>query len=125
MTECMNSCHDPGDECAEVKKLLLQIDELKKALYAECRGISCGSETCDPGYRHCTGCDARARKAYGPGWGDYTDKRICVHKWQDVEEIVHGADQCKKCFVLRPKGVCDGDSHQIGSGICQTCGLQS
>lgn len=30
-------------------------------------------------------------------------KRICEHEWQDVEAVVHGADQCKKCFVLRQK----------------------
>lgn len=43
---------------------------LKKALYEECRGIACESEGCYVGYRSCSGCEARAKAAYGPGWGE-------------------------------------------------------
>lgn len=66
-------CQRHGKREAEVRAKLkaaeLQIDELKKALYAECRGLACDSEGCYVGYRSCSGCEARAKKAYGEGWG--------------------------------------------------------
>lgn len=66
----------PGEFIAEhTGKCVLcfeaRIEVLKKALYQECRGISCGKETCYVGYRSCTSCEERAKKAYGPGWGEY------------------------------------------------------
>lgn len=54
----------------ELKEKNLQIDELKKALYAECVGQACAADgECYQGYRQCTGCEIRAKKAYGEGWG--------------------------------------------------------
>lgn len=65
----------PGEFIAEhTGKCVLcfeaRIEALKKALYEECRGISCGKETCYVGYRSCTSCEMRAKTAYGPGWGE-------------------------------------------------------
>jgi hypothetical protein len=36
--------------------------ELKTALLAEINGTPCADD-CDPGYRHCAGCEARIKKA--------------------------------------------------------------
>lgn len=65
----------PGEFIAEhtgkcVLCFEIRIEALKKALYEECRGISCGKETCYVGYRSCTSCETRAKTAYGPGWGE-------------------------------------------------------
>lgn len=65
----------PGEFIAEhtgkcVLCFEVRIEALKKALYEECRGISCGKETCYVGYRSCTSCETRAKAAYGPGWGE-------------------------------------------------------
>lgn len=44
---------------------LLRIEALKKALIAECKGEACNPEDCHGGYRKCTGCETRAKKALG------------------------------------------------------------
>lgn len=63
-------CTKPEETMAgKVRALELQIDELKKALYAECTGQACNPDDCYQGYRQCTGCEIRAKKAYGEGWG--------------------------------------------------------
>lgn len=54
----------------DMDALKLQNDALKKALYAECTGQACAADgECYQGYRQCTGCEIRAKKAYGEGWG--------------------------------------------------------
>lgn len=45
-----------------------QLSKVKRALYDECTGQSCG-EGCEGGYRACVGCDRRAKMAHGIGWG--------------------------------------------------------
>ncbi len=79
---------------SENTKLLLQIDELKAALYAECRGLACESEGCYVGYRNCSGCEARAKKAYGPDWGKEVKR---VEQSPNVGPL--GA-MCPKCAAL-------------------------
>lgn len=60
---------------AEVDRLHLQVAALQKALYAECYGSACDVGNCYGGYRECSGCERRAKEAYGPGWGDVTEKK--------------------------------------------------
>lgn len=61
-----------ADMQKELDSLKLQIDALRTALFAECRGIACDREGCYVGYRSCSGCEARAKAAFGPGWNDFT-----------------------------------------------------
>lgn len=61
----------------------LQIAALRKALYAECMGSDCDTGNCCGGYRKCSGCERRAKEAYGPGWGDFTEKRKCPYNHSD------------------------------------------
>lgn len=42
---------------------LLQVDALKKALYAEVHGVSCGPDCAGGGYRGCMECDAKVKAA--------------------------------------------------------------
>jgi hypothetical protein len=69
-----------------LKKLLEMVRDrigaLKNALYAECRGIACSSEECHGGYRRCTGCEVRAKAAFGPGWQEF---------------VVNRSEGCQKC----------------------------
>lgn len=68
---------DAGVFCVPCwNRVNLQVGELKKALYAECRGEACNPDECHGGYRQCTGCEVRAKKAYGPGWGGVVEKPI-------------------------------------------------
>lgn len=71
----------------------IRIEDLKKALYEECRGISCGKETCYVGYRSCTGCEERAKAAHGPGWGQ--EKPVCTHG--DFQTGGPDDQPCAKC----------------------------
>lgn len=68
-----------GEPCilCRAEKAELQVHELRKALYAECRGVSCGEECAGGGYRGCSRCDQRAKAAFGTEipWGDVTEKR--------------------------------------------------
>ena len=57
--------------------LELQVDELRRALYAECRSLACGPECVGGGYRKCTGCDSRAKMAYGMPWEEVAEKPTC------------------------------------------------
>lgn len=66
------ACH--ADSLEKLEAANLRVEELKKALYAECRGEACNAEECYGGYRRCSGCEARAKKAFGPGWGDVIEK---------------------------------------------------
>jgi hypothetical protein len=89
----------------ERKPIELQIDELKKALYAECVGQACHDDgECYQGYRQCTGCEIRAKKAYGPGWGGVIEKR------EDESRIV--------CYLaelnVKSKEGCDACKHLMG-----------
>jgi hypothetical protein len=62
----------------ELRVALLQIGELKKALYDECVGSACApAGECYGGYRKCSGCEERAKIAYGPGWGGIVEKPKC------------------------------------------------
>jgi hypothetical protein len=70
--------HSQGCYVEQLTAARLQIDALKKALYEECRGIGCtpGTDECaGGGYRGCTGCEKRAKAAFGPGWGPVLDKK--------------------------------------------------
>lgn len=59
----------------EKQDATLQVDALKKALVAECRHEACDWAECYGGYQKCSGCEARAKAAYGPGWGDAEKKK--------------------------------------------------
>jgi hypothetical protein len=105
----------------------LQVGELKKALYAECRALSCGPECEGGGYRSCRGCDNRARAAYGLGWGSVTEKPFsdseikarlaliengkCPECGQKVH--LHNCTDKQKCEALVPV-----DDHIGGSLSC-------
>lgn len=69
----MSVCTDPRhpEMDLKIRQLELQIQALQNALYAECKGVACTSDACYGGYRQCTGCEARAKIAFGPGWGEH------------------------------------------------------
>jgi hypothetical protein len=57
------------EEClrlhAELQKAQGEIEALKKALWAECKGEACSPEECYGGYRQCSGCEKRAKAVLG------------------------------------------------------------
>lgn len=122
---------------AEKSTLLLQIHELKAALFAECRGIACAREGCFVGYRSCSGCEERAKKAHGPGWGDFVVKRKdescenCGRPDRACEEHgkpigvskASGPEFCGECLAVLPcQAHCAHDWSASAGQVCAKCG---
>ena len=106
--------------------LELQVDELRRALYAECRSLACGPECVGGGYRKCTGCDSRAKMAYGMPWEEVAEKpqheapKCCCHLIPErggfcqvhpdsttpvTEKRVQAGPKCVRCGVESVSGV--------------------
>lgn len=69
------------------RRLGIHVDALKKALYAECRGLACGENCAGGHYNCCDGCESRAKAAHGPGWGGppVTRQAVCPSKSEGDE----------------------------------------
>lgn len=51
--------------CEDIALLERNLREVREALFAEAKGVACSEGCAGPGYRKCSGCDARVKKALG------------------------------------------------------------
>lgn len=75
--DCMNSCHDPGDECPEVKKLLLQNRLLQELVAEFVEGGEIDPHEEDPKCPQDDTCECKRAKRLNDALRGYEEKRKC------------------------------------------------